>query len=623
MPDSSGLSPQVATCLAAIDRAAERREISPEAVRNLTSWLTGSAFESYRGELIELIKQGQFAELDRLFWEVIPFGTGGRRGRMAALGTATINARTIAESAFGLAAYLRKLKGAAGGRAVVAYDTRHRSAEFAQITATTLAASGLKVFLFDGPRATPELSFAVRHLSCDVGAMISASHNPPSDNGFKAYWSTGGQVLPPHDRGIVECVSEAGEIPTIDLQIAIAKRSIVCVGDDLDRAYIAAVTGLSLSKSRTAHAVFTPLHGVGEGSAFRVLSAAGFQRVEILESQRGLDGDFPNVPKQLPNPELPSALGPACEFAEARSADLVLATDPDADRLGVAVRSGNGRCLPLTGNQVGVLLLDYVLRKRREAGRRGADDFVCTTLVTTPMFRAVGEAAGVRVIDNLLVGFKYIGRTIEDYGAKNFVFGAEESLGYLAGDYCRDKDASIAALYVMELASELKSQGLTLSDQLDRLYVQHGYFTEAQRSLELAGAEGRSQVERLLGQLRESPPTELAEIRLIRLRDYRKQVTCRIPGPEIDGLLPGDAGDLLFLDSVDGPRQYSIAVRPSGTEPKVKFYFFARARPVASDLLAANKSETNAAFSELQDSFLRWVRERSSGASSRASTGTP
>jgi phosphoglucomutase len=620
MPDSSDIT----SCLEAIDRAAELRQISSEAVRNLKAWLTGSAFETYRGALIDLVQQGKFSELNDLFWEVIPFGTGGRRGRMAALGTATINSRTIAESAFGLAAYLRKVKGAAGGRAVVAYDTRHRSVEFAQITATTLAASGLKVFFFDGPRATPELSFAVRHLNCDVGAMISASHNPPSDNGFKAYWSTGGQVLPPHDRGIVDCVAEAGEIPAVDFQTAVTQGSIVLVGDELDRAYISAVVELSLSKARGARALFTPLHGVGESSAFRALSIAGFQQVEILESQRAPDGAFPNVPLHLPNPELPSALGPACKRAEESGADLVLATDPDADRLGVAVRTADGHCLPLTGNQVGVLLLDYVLRKRQEAGRLGADDFVCTTVVTTPMFRAVGESAGVRVVDNLLVGFKYIGRTIDDCGARNFLFGAEESLGYLAGDYCRDKDASIAALYVMELASELKSQGRTLLDNLDRLYVKHGYFAESQRSLELAGAEGRSRIEALLAELRDLPPTELGGVRLARIRDYRKNEIRRIPGTAIAGLLKGDRGDLLIVDSAGGPLEFSFAVRPSGTEPKVKFYFFARASPDANQPLAAIKSTTDAAFGTFQDAVMRWAGERlSSAARSDESAKTP
>jgi phosphoglucomutase/phosphomannomutase len=606
MPDPS----HIETCLATIDRAAELREISSGAVQNLKAWLTRPAFQKYRQELIELVRRGEFAQLESLFWEVIPFGTGGRRGRMASLGTATINARTIAESAYGLAAYLRKVKGADGGRAVVAYDTRHRSAEFAQITSTTLAASGLKVFLFDGPRATPELSFAVRRLDCDVGAMISASHNPPTDNGFKAYWSSGGQVLPPHDRGIVDCVAEVDDIPAVDFQKAVAEGSIELVGDAIDRTYATAVTGLSLSRSRGACAVFTPLHGVGESSAFRVLAAAGFDAIEILESQRAPDGAFPNVPRNLPNPELPAALGPACTRAEESGADLVLATDPDADRLGVAARTQDGHCVPLAGNQVGVLLLDYVLRKRHEAGRTLADDFVCTTLVTTPMFRVVAEAAGVRVIDNLLVGFKYIGRTIDEYGPTNFVFGAEESLGYLAGDYCRDKDAAIAALYVMELASELKSQGRTLLEDLDRLYAQHGHFAESQRSLEIGGAEGRSRVDALLASLRDRPPAELAGMRLVRLRDYRNKVSRRIPGGEIENSLQGDAGDLLFLDSAAGPREFSFAVRPSGTEPKVKFYFFAHARPGGNTPLATQKAETDAAFAAFQDAVMHWARER-------------
>jgi phosphoglucomutase/phosphomannomutase len=619
MPDSSDIE----TCLAAVDRAAGLRQISPGAVQNLKAWLTKRPFESYRATLIELIRTEQFAELDSLFWEVIPFGTGGRRGRMAAVGTATINARTIAESAFGLAAYLRKVKNAPGGRAVIAYDTRHRSQEFAQITATTLAAGGLQGFLFDAPRATPELSFAVRHLGCDVGVMISASHNPPSDNGFKAYWSTGGQVLPPHDRGIVACVAEAGDIPEVAFEAAVAQGSIVLVGDEIDFEYISAVVDLRLSDARGARAVFTPLHGVGESSAFRTLSAAGFSHVEIFELQRAQDGSFPNVPLHLPNPELPSALAPACQYAEACSADLVLATDPDADRLGVAVRSADGRCLPLTGNQVGVLLLDYVLRKRREVGRLAADDFVCTTLVTTPLFRAIGEAAGVRVIDNLLVGFKYIAGTMEEAGADKFVFGAEESLGYLAGDYCRDKDASIAALYVMELASELKLQHRTLVDDLDRLYLEHGYFAEGQRSFEHTGAQGKSRIDALLAELRNHPPAELAGVRLARVRDYREQVVRSIPEGKVLGALDSARGDLLFLDSIDAPRRFSIAVRPSGTEPKVKFYFFAHAQLVAGVALATLKAETDAQFGELQEALLRWVGGCVPSGSSSNESATP
>lgn len=253
MPDPA----DVVACLVAVDGAAQAGALSPEAVRNLKHWLTGTQFEGYRGPLVDLIRGQKFAELNELFWEIIPFGTGGRRGRMAPLGTATINARTIAESAFGLAAYLHKVKGTDGGRAAVAYDTRHRSREFAQITATTLAAAGLKVFLFDEPRATPELSFAVRQLGCDVGVVISASHNPPSDNGFKAYWSTGGQVLPPHDRGIVDCVAQAGEIPSVDFDAAVAQGSIVLVGDEIDRAYVAAVASLSLSTARSPRRLHT------------------------------------------------------------------------------------------------------------------------------------------------------------------------------------------------------------------------------------------------------------------------------------------------------------------------------------------------------------------------------
>ena len=324
--------------VAQVDAAAKKGAISATGAANLKAWLTKPAYREYRAPLLKMVTDGKFAELDGLFWEVIPFGTGGRRGRMAEFGSATINERTIAESAQGMAVYLKQVKGGPGGRAVIAHDTRNRSDEFARITATTFAANGLSVFLFDGYRATPALSFAVRHLGCDIGVMISASHNPPSDNGFKAYWSSGAQVLPPHDRGIIDCVAKAEEIPTVDFDRAVRDGSIKLIGEEVDRAYAAEVVKLSLSPDRDVRAVYTPLHGVGETSVFRVLRDANFKQVDIFEPQRKPDGNFTNVPKHLPNPELTSAFEPAIAYAKTTGADLVLASDPDADRLGVSVR---------------------------------------------------------------------------------------------------------------------------------------------------------------------------------------------------------------------------------------------------------------------------------------------
>lgn len=594
--------------VAQVDAAATNGSISAGGATNLKAWLIKPAYRAYHTRLLDMVRNGKFAELDGLFWEVIPFGTGGRRGRMAELGSATINERTIAESAQGMAVYLKQVKGKPGGRAVIAHDTRNRSVEFARITATTLAANGLSVFLFDGHRATPVLSFAVRHLACDIGAMISASHNPPSDNGFKAYWSSGAQVLPPHDRGIIDCVAKTEEIPTVNFDQAVRDGSIQIVGEEVDRAYAEAVVKLSLSNAREVQAVYTPLHGVGESSLFRVLGEAGFEQVEIFEPQRAPDGNFTNVPLHLPNPELTSAFEPAIAHAKKTSADLVLASDPDADRLGVSVRGGNGSFVDLTGNQVGALLVDYVLRKRGTEGSLSPEHFVVTTLVTTPLFGTIGRRHNVAVVDDLLVGFKYIAQTMDARGADTFVFGAEESLGYLAGTYCRDKDASIAALYVMELAAELKRQGKTLLDGLDQLYTTFGYFLEGQRSHASQGPRGKEQIDSLMQAFRTRPPQELNKVRLERLRDYREQAIRSIPGGKTLGALETTKGDLLFLDSANATTQFSIAVRPSGTEPKIKFYFFARTNPSPNASLDEVKAQTAAQMNDLQQALMSWVQ---------------
>ena len=589
--------------------AAEAGRISPAATQNLKRWLTEPPYKRYQSRLLELIQNEDYAQLDALFWETIPFGTGGRRGPMAAFGSATINERTIAESAHGLATYLRQQTGTAGGRGVVACDTRDRSTEFARLTATTLAANGLEVFYFPSPRSTPELSFAVRRLRCDVGVMISASHNPPTDNGFKAYWSNGAQVLPPHDKGIIECVYEAGEIPTIDFDRAVAERKIHLVGDDVDRAYVSAVIGLGLSEAREIPAIFTPLHGVGETSVWNVIRAAGFQGVEIFEPQRKHDGQFTNVPDQLPNPERREVFEPAIALARKTGAELILASDPDADRLGAVVRDHAGKFVHLTGNRIGALVADHILRKRAALGTLSVEHYVVETLVTTPLIAAIALAHGVQAIDDLLVGFKYIAQTMDAEGPHRFVFGAEESLGYLAGDYCRDKDAAVAALYLLELAAELRLEGKTLLDRLDELFRELGYFVEGQKSEVCEGSRGKEQIDGLMRRFRESPPRKLGGVSISRIRDYKLREVRALPGNKKSEDLAGPQGDLLFLDSVeDGGKRFSVAVRPSGTEPKIKFYFFARAASEKPSALEELKTRTDAAMKSLQTALSKWVR---------------
>jgi phosphoglucomutase/phosphomannomutase len=592
-----------------IDVAESAGRISATAVVNLKRWLTESPYGRYAPKLAELVVGDEFETLDKCFWETIPFGTGGRRGPMAGFGSATINERTIAESAHGLAAYLKRQKGSAGGRGVVACDTRNRSIEFAKLTATTLAAHGLKVYFFPEPRSTPELSFAVRHLKCDVGAMISASHNPPSDNGFKAYWESGAQVLPPHDKGIIECVYEAGEIPTIDFDEAVAAGKIQLIGEEIDKAYVSRVVGLGLSDAREIPAVFTPLHGVGETSVWRIMQEAGFQGIEIFEPQRTPDGNFTNVPDHLPNPERREVFEPAIASAAKSGAELILASDPDADRLGAAVRGANGKFVHLTGNRIGALVADHILRKRAALGTLSIEHYVVETLVTTPLIGAIAKAHGVRAIDDLLVGFKYIAQTMDAEGPEKFVFGAEESLGYLAGSYCRDKDAAVAALYLLELAAELRLEGKTLLDRLDDLYRELGYFVEGQRSEVCEGSRGKEQIDGLMKKFREAPPRKLAGVSVARIRDYKLGEVRNQPGNKRAEELSGPKGDLLFLDSaVENGRRFSIAVRPSGTEPKIKFYFFGQAVSAEPSAIDDLKKNTDSAMSALQTALSKWVR---------------
>ncbi len=593
-------------CLAIISDAAKQKKLSDAAVENIQRWLKEPQYAPYADSICELINKQDFAELDRLFWEVIAFGTGGRRGPMSDFGSATINPRTIAESAHGLATYLKQSGEQKSGRAVVTCDTRNRSDEFSRLTASVLAAHGLHVYYFEQARSTPELSFAVRHLGCDIGVMITASHNPPADNGFKAYWNSGGQVLPPHDKGIVDSVYTAGEIPQLDFDQAVRQGCIELVGREIDAAYHQAVLELSLSKNRELNAVYTPLHGVGETACFEILKQAGFEGVEILECQREQNGNFPHVDQHMPNPERVEVFQQGIERAKETGASLILASDPDADRLGVCVRDRAGDFVHLTGNQIGTLIVDHILRHRDEAGTLSEKHFVVETLVTTPLIGELARSYNLRVIDDLLVGFKYIGEAIDQYGPEYFVFGAEESLGFLAGSYARDKDAGIASLYLCEAAADLQVQGKSLLDRLDEIYHQHGYFLEGQISKVCTGSSGKAQIDALMTSFRTDPPTKLAGISLLAVRDYAQNEKRELPGNTRLEEIAHPVGNLLFFDSKPGPVTIRVAVRPSGTEPKIKFYLFVRTEPDIENL-DATREQAAQTYQQLERDLLSWI----------------
>ena len=592
-------------------------KVSASAAANIRRWLTEPPFARDRPRLVEDIEAGRWAVLDDAFYAVLEFGTGGRRGKRYPVGTNVLNDRTIGESARGLADYVTARKGDQAPRScVIARDTRHNSPEFAERCARVLAAAGFRVYLFPDPRSTPLLSFAVRHLGCDAGIMITASHNPPSDNGFKCYAPTGGQVVPPDDAGIIACVKAASdrEIPETPLSAAIADGSIVLAGPEIDNAYIAAVVAESVSPARDLSIVYTPMHGVGETSVAAALIRAGFGRLNILASQRSPDGDFPNVPGHVSNPEIPKTLDASIAEAKAQGADLVLASDPDADRIGVAVPvagdpSGDWRALD--GNEIGVLLAAFVMKQTKALGRLRSDHYLITTLVTSRMARALAEREGVRVEDDLLVGFKWIGQRIDQAGPAGFLFGFEESHGYMKGTFVRDKDAATAALLFAELAATVKDRKQTVLEYLDDLYLDVGHFAERLINKTMEGREGAAQIKNLMAAFRADPPRSIAGLAVTEVHDYKTHEVRPVTGPGEARPLPQPSGDLLIFQTEAQATRF--AVRPSGTEPKIKFYLFARTPTEGiSDRarLAERKRETTARLDAMAMDIEQYIREK-------------
>lgn len=579
--------------------------ISPSAETHLRAWLTESRYAEYVQAIRQHMEAGQWKELDDAFWTVIPFGTGGRRGRMYPIGPAVINDRTIGESAQGLADYILELRASGelpsdrAPRCALAYDTRHKSRHFAELCTEIMTQAGFDVYFLDGYRSTPELSVAVRHTESDCGIMVTASHNPPSDNAVKVYWSTGGQILPPHDKQLIDRVMRVQEIRRKPFTQAVRDGQVKFCQEEVDEAYIIAVVGQSQPGPRELKIIYSPMHGVGASSVVPVLQRAGFDNVDVFGPHAEPNGDFPNVPGHVSNPENPATFDGMLKQAEATQADLVMSTDPDADRLGAAAQlAPPGKAWRvLTGNQIGALLCEFLLERAKAVGRANADHYVVKTLVTTELIRMIADHYGVRTEGNLQVGFKWIGEIIDSQGPEGFLFGAEESHGYLTGTYARDKDAAVAALLLAEFAAQLKAGGKSLHQKLDELFVRHGAFAEGQVSQQLPGAEGMELMKELMRRFREEPPRKLAGLSVVRRRDYLNLVT--LPAEGGKEKLVGPQGDLVFLDlETEGN---AVAVRPSGTEPKVKFYLFAR-EPVespgelsAAKVLVAQRLKTLAA----------------------------
>ncbi|MBZ0272766.1 phospho-sugar mutase [bacterium] len=570
----------------------ELGEIDDAAYENAKRWLSDPAYRKYRADVADLLRP---TDLVDSFYRIIPFGTGGRRGPVG-VGPNRINERTIGESAQGLARYILDVD--TGGKlakrgVAIAYDVRPQSRKFAEISARVLAANGVRVHLFDTPRPTPLLSFAVRQRKCVSGIVITASHNPPTDNGFKAYWDDGGQVVPPHDTEILKRVMAVGEVKTMPLAAARQAGLVRTIGKEIDKAYLDRLPkDLWLCDERDVRIVYTPLHGTGVTIIPRALVAMGFRDVIVPGEQATMDGTFPTVPRNYPNPEEPPAMKAAVDLAREKGAFLVLASDPDADRVGCMARERDGSFSYISGNKMGAAMLHFVLASLAERGEMPKAPFTLTTLVSTQLARAIAGRYRTKIKDDLLVGFKYVAEYLAgaEAGGKmdGFVFAFEESIGFLRGPHVRDKDAAAAAVTLAQLGARLVATDRTLSEYLDEIYANFGYFVEEQFSVFLTGANGHQKMEKIMSALRSSPPQKIADMKVRAVID-RKTGTMRDLSTGKTRKIKGAKGDVMQFWFDDEGRT-RVTVRPSGTEPKIKHYA-AAFEPVenAAGLKAAKK----------------------------------
>ncbi len=535
-------------------------------------WLSNPYFdEDTKAELRAI--EGDENEIKERFYMDLEFGTAGLRGVINRM-----NIYVVRRATQGLANYIIKQGGADKGVAI-AYDSRHMSPEFAMEAAMTLAANGIKAYKFESLRPTPELSFAVRELGCIAGINITASHNPPEYNGYKVYWEDGAQFTPPHDKGVTEevlAIEDLSTVKTTDEASAAAAGKYEVIGREIDDKYIAQVKAQVVNQKAIDEMqdqisiVYTPLHGTGNIPARRVMKELGFTHVYVVPEQELPDGGFPTV--SYPNPEAAEAFSLGLKLAAEKNADLVLATDPDADRLGVYVKdAGSGEYIPLTGNMSGSLLCEYVLSQKKAAGKIPDDGQVIKSIVSTNLIDAVAKEYGCELIE-VLTGFKWIGQQVlknEKTGRGTYLFGMEESYGCLIGTYARDKDAISATAALCEAAAYYKQKGMTLWDAMVAMYEKYGYYKDAVKSIGLSGIEGLAKIQSIMETLRNNTPKEVGGYKVVSARDYKLDTIKDMASGEVKPTgLP--SSNVLYYDLNDGAW---ICVRPSGTEPKIKFYY--------------------------------------------------
>lgn len=539
--------------------------IEPEILERVNTWLTPT-FDSEIQETIKHLIASNPKEIKESFYKDLEFGTGGMRGVMGP-GTNRINKYTLGKNTQGLSNYLYKTFPSEQIKVAIAYDCRHNSKTLAKVVADVFSANGIKVYLFEDLRATPELSFALKHLNCHCGIVLTASHNPPEYNGYKVYWQDGGQLVPPYD---AEIISEISNLEYSEIKFEANSNLIEYIGKEVDDVFInASVDNGSFDTSASAKdnlsIVFTSLHGTSITAIPETLKRAGYNSVHIVKEQEEPNGDFPTV--KSPNPEEPEALKMALDLAENINADIVIGTDPDSDRLGVAVRDLDHNMILLNGNQTMVVMTDFLLKQWQKAGKIDGNDFIGSTIVSTPMMLELAKAYNVECKIGL-TGFKWIAKMIKDFPELDFIGGGEESFGFMVGDFVRDKDAVTSALLACEIAAQAKAKGSSFYKELIEMYTKHGLYKERLVSFTKKGIEGAQEIKQMMIDARENPLTEINNSKVVRIEDYQTSIAKNISA-NTEETLSVPKSNVLIYYTEDGSK---IALRPSGTEPKIKFY---------------------------------------------------
>ncbi|MBU2929700.1 phospho-sugar mutase [Winogradskyella psychrotolerans] len=539
--------------------------IKPEILERVNSWLTPTFDDNSQKEIKQMIASNP-KELEESFYKDLEFGTGGMRGIMG-LGTNRINKYTLGKNTQGLSNYLKQSFPNEDIKVAIAYDCRHNSKTFGKLVADVFSANGIKVFLFEDLRPTPELSFALKHLNCHCGIVLTASHNPPEYNGYKVYWQDGGQLVPPQDAAVI---AEINRLDYSEIKFETNSDLIQYIGKDVDDVFIdASVKNGSFDTSKEAkenlNIVFTSLHGTSITAIPETLKRAGYTNVNIVEEQRVPNGDFPTVVS--PNPEEPEALKMVMELAEKVDGDIVIGTDPDCDRLGVVVRNLENELVILNGNQTMILMTNFLLKQWKNLGKINENQFVGSTIVSTPMMSVLANAYDVECKIGL-TGFKWIAKMIKDFPTMDFIGGGEESFGFMVGDFVRDKDAVTSTLLACEIAAQSKAEGKTMYQSLIDLYVEHGFFKERLISLTKKGIEGAQEIKQMMVDARNNPLKEINGEKVVLIEDYQLSISKNLQSNE-ETTIDIPKSNVLIYYTEDGSK---IALRPSGTEPKIKFY---------------------------------------------------